>query len=664
MSMSQARAALIAAAALSLTAATAASAAPFHVETTGTDGPGCGALAMPCATVAQAVTNAASGDDVVIGAGTFPTGGIVVGAKSLAFSGAGEGQTILDGEDATNLASSGMLRFNGNGTTSSVRDLSFVRVARQPGVSARRYAITALPGSGNSVNVTVERVTIVGSGDIETGIYSANNGGTLVVRDSTVSNFAGNTILLERHTGPATLDGNTLTTAIANSGVFIFTYSAAVVTGALTITGNTITSPSSTLAIQSGFPATTDAAYTGGVTISGNTLRPGTHAVSVGNVSAAADGGAGDVQGLVIQGNDIAGPATSGVRLAGRITAPRIRANTITGVTTGVSVNAATAGHVPTDVRADFNRIIATTGVANGTATNVDARQNWWGCNAGPGAAGCSPVTGPVSVDPWLVLEVAAPSSATLGTPVDVRARLTRNSDGFDQATTGRTIPDGAPVAFDATGGTLAGAAPSLTAGLAPATFTPTSAGAAVVGATVDGQRATATIDVPAPAAPGPAGTPGANGTDGAAGPAGPVGVAGPAGPVGAVGPAGAAGVAGVSEPTVIAQSEPPITGARYKSIRVEPRTGRAVVRLFCPKASRGCTIQLRVSVGKRFLGTRRVTIRAGRTSGVRVSLNSSTRRALLRGSRIRAVMSLRSRDDAGVLVPEIRRDVTLRVSR
>ena len=443
MSRSHARVALLAAVALSLTAATAASAAPVHVETTGADGPGCGPVATPCATVAQAVTNAASGDEVVIGTGTFPTGGIVVGAKSVAIRGAGEGQTILDGEDATNLASSGMLRFNGNGTTSSVRDLSFVRVARQPAGGARRFAITALPGTGNSVNLTVERVAIVGSGDIETGVYSANNGGTLVVRDSTVSNFAGNTILLERHTGPATLDGNTLTTAIANSGVFVFTYSSAVVTGALTVTGNTITSPSSGIAIQSGFTGTADAAFTGGVTISGNTLRAGTHAVSVGNASAAADGGAGGVQDLLVQGNDIAGPATSGVRLAGRLTAPRIRANAITGVTTGIWVNAATAGHVPTDVRADFNRIIATTGVANATATNVDARQNWWGCNAGPGAAGCSPVTGAVSVDPWLVLEVAAPSSATLGSPVGVRARLTRNSDGFDQATTGRPPPAG-----------------------------------------------------------------------------------------------------------------------------------------------------------------------------------------------------------------------------
>lgn len=662
MSRSHVRAALLAAAALSLSAASAASAATVHVETAGADGPACGPVATPCASLATAVANAASGDEIAIGAGTFPTGGVVVGAKSLAINGAGEGQTFLDGEDATNLTSDGMLRFNGNGTSSSVRDLSFVRVARRPPMSARRFSIAALPGTGNSVDVTVERVTIVGSADIETGIYSANNGGTLVVRDSTVSNFAGNTILLERHTGPATIDGNTLTTAIANSGIFVFTYSAAVVTGAQTFTGNTITSPGSGLAVQSGFTGTTDAAFTGGMTIAGNRIDSQGTGVGVANVSAVADGGAGGVGGLVVRDNDLSSTAGMGVRIAGgRIADPAIVGNVIVGRPTGISIANAAAGHGPTGVRAAFNRIVTTTGLANSTATGVDARQNWWGCNGGPGTAGCGTVSGPVTFDPWLVLEAVAPRSATLGSSVAVRARLTRNSDGFDQASTGRTIPDGAPVAFDGTGGVISGAAATLTAGIAPATFTPDTAGTAVVGVTVDGQRVTTSIDVPTPAA---SGAPGPDGAPGAEGAPGPDGANGAAGPVGPAGPAGPAGPVGVPEPTVIAQSEPPITGARYKSIRVEPRTGRAVVRLFCPTASRGCTIQLRVSVGKRFLGTRRVTIRAGRTSGVRVSLTSNTRRALLRGSRIRAVLSLRSRDDAGVLVPEIRRDVTLRVAR
>jgi hypothetical protein len=84
-----------------------------------------------------------------------------------------------------------------------------------------------------------------------------------------------------------------------------------------------------------------------------------------------------------------------------------------------------------------------------------------------------------------------------------LQARLTRNSDGVDRAATGRTIPDGAPVAFDATGGTLTGPAATLTAGVAPVTFTPAAAGSAEIGATVDGQRVTRSITVTTPAASG-----------------------------------------------------------------------------------------------------------------------------------------------------------------
>jgi Right handed beta helix region len=41
-------------------------------------------------------------------------------------------------------------------------------------------------------------------------------------------------------------------------------------------------------------------------------------------------------------------------------------------------------------------------GVANAGTGSVDATENFWGCPAGPGGAGCSSVSGSVTFDPWL----------------------------------------------------------------------------------------------------------------------------------------------------------------------------------------------------------------------------------------------------------------------
>jgi len=47
-------------------------------------------------------------------------------------------------------------------------------------------------------------------------------------------------------------------------------------------------------------------------------------------------------------------------------------------------------------------------GVANDTEASIDARENWWGCAEGPGAAGCDTTRGSVQWDPWLIEEPEA----------------------------------------------------------------------------------------------------------------------------------------------------------------------------------------------------------------------------------------------------------------
>jgi hypothetical protein len=82
---------------------------------------------------------------------------------------------------------------------------------------------------------------------------------------------------------------------------------------------------------------------------------------------------------------------------------------------------------------------------------DVDAENNWWGCNEGPGVSdtGCDQESGDVSFSPWLVLSVDADSDTIVkktGT-TDVTASLLTNSDGNDPAG-GDQFPDGTTITF------------------------------------------------------------------------------------------------------------------------------------------------------------------------------------------------------------------------
>ncbi len=69
-------------------------------------------------------------------------------------------------------------------------------------------------------------------------------------------------------------------------------------------------------------------------------------------------------------------------------------------------------------MEAHLNRIAGNAvGALDEGAGSLEAQNNWWGCNAGPGEAGCDPVEedveGTIDASPWLVLGLAA-SPATV----------------------------------------------------------------------------------------------------------------------------------------------------------------------------------------------------------------------------------------------------------
>ncbi|MDO8188600.1 Ig-like domain-containing protein [Conexibacter sp. JD483] len=137
--------------------------------------------------------------------------------------------------------------------------------------------------------------------------------------------------------------------------------------------------------------------------------------------------------------------------------------------------------------------------IANGLYNDggpVDARRNWWGCNAGPNGPGCATLTGPGTVNqttiaPRLVLGASVdPASVSAGSTATVTAALDHDSAGDPFAT---DFP-GASVGFATTLGTFGHASAPLARGAATATLTtPLATGTADMTATLDGE----TVHVP-----------------------------------------------------------------------------------------------------------------------------------------------------------------------
>jgi len=161
--------------------------------------------------------------------------------------------------------------------------------------------------------------------------------------------------------------------------------------------------------------------------------------------------------------------------------------------------------------RIAFNRIAGNVdgiGINNESGTVVDATNNWWGCNAGPGEDGCNTVAGPVNLDPWLTLTVTTDTAELeSGEEATVTASLTTNSDGDDTSSDG-TVPNGILVDFDvdpADAGTLDPANTSTAAGAATTTFTAEAAGEATISATVDAQTVETSVTIVSTPTPPPA---------------------------------------------------------------------------------------------------------------------------------------------------------------
>lgn len=459
--------------------------------------------------IQTAVTAANPSDTVNVAAGTYNEPQVLID-KALTLHGAGRGLTIIDAGGGAGLASIGTIRVqlpagdvNVDGFT--LRNPASDGAGNRAGVFEKATA----PGP----EFTFTGIEIQGSGSDtgkDNGLYGYNSYADLVFADGSITQTDINPMLLEQHRGPVDIRNNTIAplNTASGSSIFFMTYSGADVVSRQRVTGNQISTGGITF--NGAFQNVAGSGRFTAPEVTGNTLSGVQLGGGVTMRNGDTDPGAPDgrIKDAIVAGNRITGAAsaTAGVRVIGVVTGTSITGNAISGFPTGVRTETTTGGQ-PSTTTAHFNRIVgnATAGLGNLGTSSVDATNNWWGCNGGPGAAGCDAVVGPADADPWLVLGLSAsPTSIpTGGAASTALASLARNSDGATPA--GNTFPDGDPVAFSTTLGTIAPLSQPLTARRADAQLTSGAvAGTATVSAVFDNATVTAPVQFTAPPTPPP----------------------------------------------------------------------------------------------------------------------------------------------------------------
>jgi uncharacterized repeat protein (TIGR01451 family) len=384
-----------------------------------------GACDSTQATIELAVTNAIAGDTITLAVGNFDTAAQVVIDKNLTLTGAGSANSIIN------------LSFD-TGTAGDARGWFLVNPAvvfninnvALDGTGQLIYQGIRHRGSGNVDNVAFSNIQYNASGPNYQGVAIAAFGDGITSVTNSSFEAIGRIGVLYFGTGinGSVFDSNTY----MGKGVGDF--------------------------LDYGLDISAGA----DITVSNNRIENNFGIASVdGSVSA----------GALVSTFFAAGTTTNFV------------SNTFVNSSNGIIVGF--DGADTSTVTAYCNVIIGnTTNGIGSSAPTVDARENWWGCNAGPNNVGCDTTGGTVNFTEWLLLALTpGVTEMNIGDPATtLTADLTGDSGGglSTGAPFNCTVPDGTQMNFD--GGALGTVSPTTvptTNGIAVSNFTPVSAGTA-----------------------------------------------------------------------------------------------------------------------------------------------------------------------------------------
>lgn len=602
--------------------AASASASTIYVEKSGADGMACGSQAAPCLTINGGIPHANPGDTVKVGTGTF-TEQVVI-ATNITLRGDGLSSTVIASPATltTQFITTGpnrpVVHVDATGSGSTVADLTIDG-------KGQGNANNRIVGLGvNNAGATARHIRIVrvrnqpldgaqgGSGIL--AVVDNTVARTLTVDDVTIADFQKAGVVatgagLTANVVNSTIQGQGATDQIAQNGVQI----GGGATGS--VSGSDI----------SGFACTAPSCGPGGVVSTGLLLSGASSGTAVtdntltdNDVSVYGDG----LPSLDVTGNDISGTNATGIIIYGGggdiATTGNVTGNSITGQDIGVAVYDGGTGPNQPRPAISLNRIVGNqVGVYTDTPQAVNALKNWWGCNGGPGTAGCDPVQGPVDYDPWLVFRAtASPASISSGGAVStIRGRLDQDSSGAALNTA--SFPR-EPVSFSTTLGDI-DPLTTMNGGIARSTLSSGDTnGTASTTATFDGQGATTQVQFVSPQSS-------------------------PAGPTGAQGAAGPQGLPGASTPP--AQGE--ITPIVITNTTLKPdKKGRVSLKLRCPTAAGFCDGRFTLKAGRKALGAGVFLVQGGKSSTVRVKLNAKAIKTAAKSKKVG--VSLFSRDSVG----------------
>lgn len=375
-------------------------------------------------------------------------------------------------------------------TVADVRDQPLSGCQNGRAIQAGRTEVGAGPGHLVGTNLTVV-------GFQKNGIDTRGAGSTIAVTDSVIT-------------------GAGATPAIAQNGVVIFSGATGTVSGS-SISGlrcdNANCGPDVDDDAQS---AGVTVLSTGGATITDNEVTDTDIGVYVDTVSTP----------VTVSGNEISSARRAGVYtsaaettvsgnaiVGGGIgvyavaydgatahTLTHVVGNAIAGNTTGLLArDFQTADASVAALDAAVNRIVDNgTGASEGAGGVVSAPDNWWGCQSGPGTAGCDSTSGGVDVlGHWLVLKIAR-STATTSSTAQITLDLTTNNVGQDRSSVGH-VPDGTPATFTTTKGSIVSPVGTVN-GKAVTTLSATgAAGKATVTGTIDNGSVSTTVTLTKP---------------------------------------------------------------------------------------------------------------------------------------------------------------------